>query len=194
MPKIIPELHEKIVETAEVLYVNNSYAEIDMRKIANACGIAVGTLYNYFPNKEELFTKIFEKSWAKRIEKLQEATRSNRTTLGKLEDILGLIYDDMVQYKGIGNDCFERDIYIREIDKMILLKRMFDDVISRISAIITELLEAVSREEELNIKEENLKRLSITLLFSLPGLMKFFPNKEENIQFLIQRIISTKHG
>lgn len=52
MPKIIKNLEEKIFNNAQKLFCENGYENVDMKTIAENCSIAVGTLYNYFPNKK----------------------------------------------------------------------------------------------------------------------------------------------
>lgn len=49
------ERQQNIVETAATLFAEHGYADCDMDCVANALGIAKGTLYLYFPGKQELF-------------------------------------------------------------------------------------------------------------------------------------------
>ena len=44
MPKIIKDVKLKILNTAHDLFTNNSYENVDIRKIGKECGIAVGTI------------------------------------------------------------------------------------------------------------------------------------------------------
>ena len=45
------------------LFLENGYEGVDMKMIAKKCSIAVGTLYNYYPNKKELYIAILNESW-----------------------------------------------------------------------------------------------------------------------------------
>lgn len=45
---------EKILETAEKLFAGKGYEETTTRDISEACGMAKGTLFNYFKSKETL--------------------------------------------------------------------------------------------------------------------------------------------
>ena len=49
MPKIIENLEEEIAKISLKLFKENPYQNVSMRKIASEVGIAVGTLYNYYP-------------------------------------------------------------------------------------------------------------------------------------------------
>jgi AcrR family transcriptional regulator len=45
---------QKILRTAEKLFIKEGYKETTTRQIATEAGIAAGTLFNYFPSKETL--------------------------------------------------------------------------------------------------------------------------------------------
>ncbi len=191
MPKIIPELRERIVEIAEDLYAKNSYTEIDMRKISQLCGIAVGTLYNYFPNKQALFVSIFEKSWDRQVQNIQKVINSNISTVNKLERVIGKLYRDLIKYKGIGEECFEREIFVRERDKMIMLKNVFNQLFKRINEMVTGLIQELSREQGVILADGDIKRLSCIMLYSLPGMAMHFPGQEkDNVNCILETIHS----
>jgi len=58
MPKIIPDLHNRILDSAANLFSTVGYTTTDMKAISTDLGISVGTLYNYFPSKPELFMAV----------------------------------------------------------------------------------------------------------------------------------------
>ena len=49
---------EAILETAERLFLRSGYHEAKMADLAEAAGVAVGTLYKYFASKEEVFASL----------------------------------------------------------------------------------------------------------------------------------------
>ncbi len=49
-----------ITEAAEQLIVEHSYAKVSTNLIARRAGVSVGSLYQYFPNKEAIFAAILE--------------------------------------------------------------------------------------------------------------------------------------
>ena len=48
MPKIIDEAREKILSAAKHTLLGQGYSVLSLRGVARQCGIAVGTIYNYF--------------------------------------------------------------------------------------------------------------------------------------------------
>lgn len=54
------EVREKILSSALIEFKNNGYIDASMRNIASKSGIALGSTYRYFKNKEELFNTLIE--------------------------------------------------------------------------------------------------------------------------------------
>ena len=48
----------RIVKAAEKLFARKGYAEVAMEDVAARAGLAVGTIYNYFPSKSALLLAI----------------------------------------------------------------------------------------------------------------------------------------
>src|SRR5438876_457803 len=46
---------EEILETAAKLFAKHGYADTDTQLLADTIGVGKGTLYRYFPSKQELF-------------------------------------------------------------------------------------------------------------------------------------------
>ena len=65
MPKIIMHLQEQIIMQAEKLLVQEGPEKISIRSVAKACGIAIGTIYNYYPTKDALIADLIIHRWTK---------------------------------------------------------------------------------------------------------------------------------
>ena len=61
-PKIVDreERHREILTAALELFIKKGYHQTTLNEIAKASGIGQGTLYYYFPSKEEIFWKGYE--------------------------------------------------------------------------------------------------------------------------------------
>ncbi|RLA03546.1 MAG: TetR/AcrR family transcriptional regulator [Gammaproteobacteria bacterium] len=55
----------KILEQSAELFINEGYNAVTIRRIAKITGLATGTLFNYFPNKESLAMNIIMAAFAK---------------------------------------------------------------------------------------------------------------------------------
>ena len=54
MPKIIEGAREKIMANAKRRLFEKGYQHLSLREVAKESGIATGTIYNYFVNKDYL--------------------------------------------------------------------------------------------------------------------------------------------
>ncbi|MBE6885461.1 MAG: TetR/AcrR family transcriptional regulator [Ruminococcaceae bacterium] len=94
MPIVITDLREKILAAARSALLSGGYEELNMRRIAASCGIAVGTVYNYFPSKEMLAAGVMLMDWQ---ETLGHMRRDIQTAPAPL-DALRAIFDWIVGF------------------------------------------------------------------------------------------------
>ncbi len=72
MPKIIEGAREKILVNAKRRLFENGYQHLSLREVAKESGIATGTIYNYFANKDYLIANIMLEDWVIATEKMEE--------------------------------------------------------------------------------------------------------------------------
>ena len=63
MPKIIENIREKLLEEARRQVMEQGYSTMTIRSVASACGVGVGTVYNYFPSKDMLVASFMLEDW-----------------------------------------------------------------------------------------------------------------------------------
>lgn len=54
---------EAILAECRKLVMEQGVSALNIRSVANACGVAVGSIYNYFPSKTELIGSAIEDVW-----------------------------------------------------------------------------------------------------------------------------------
>lgn len=63
MAKVIENPRQLILTHAREILSEKGYSQLTMRGVASACGIALGTIYNYFPNKDDLMVEMMSDYW-----------------------------------------------------------------------------------------------------------------------------------
>ena len=64
MPKIIENLEGRLIEEAKKQIEQSGYGAVTIRSVANACGVGVGTVYNYFSSKDALLATYLLMDWS----------------------------------------------------------------------------------------------------------------------------------
>ena len=70
MPKIIQNAREQLLATAQKQIAERGYAATTIRSVAGECGLAVGTVYNYFKSKDLLIASFMAADWQNCIQKI----------------------------------------------------------------------------------------------------------------------------
>lgn len=60
------------LEAAKKRLLSDGYGSFSVRKIAGDCEIAVGTLYNYFQNKDMLIAYVMMEDWETALHRMEE--------------------------------------------------------------------------------------------------------------------------
>ncbi|MFC3747869.1 TetR/AcrR family transcriptional regulator [Paenibacillus sp. GCM10012306] len=76
--------HTSILDAAYELFGSAGFYETKMSQIAEQAGIAKGTIYLYFKNKEELFMAVTQRDCAGFLEQLEEKLDAENSLTGKL--------------------------------------------------------------------------------------------------------------
>jgi len=67
-----------------------------MRRIAAKCGIALGTLYNYYSNKRELFNQVYRTALSQTHQQVDQIIQQDIPPKERLIQVLELIYCETI--------------------------------------------------------------------------------------------------
>jgi AcrR family transcriptional regulator len=76
---------DKILDSAEALYIRKSFNETSMNDIVAESGLSKGALYNHFKSKEELIIAIYDRFTQRTLEQLKTMLEAEPTAKRKLE-------------------------------------------------------------------------------------------------------------
>jgi TetR/AcrR family fatty acid metabolism transcriptional regulator len=74
----------QIIDAAVIAIAENGYHQAQVSKIAKQAGVADGTIYLYFKNKEDILISLFEEKMGTFVEKIDEKIAGKKTAAEKL--------------------------------------------------------------------------------------------------------------
>ena len=100
MPKIIKNVREQLLAEAKRQVSELGYAKTTMRSVAGACGLGVGTVYNYFPSKDVLVASFMLEDWQRELLNIENASKSDPCS------VLRAIYDSLSSFISLYKSLF----------------------------------------------------------------------------------------
>ncbi|WP_010303672.1 TetR/AcrR family transcriptional regulator [Kurthia senegalensis] len=76
--------YKQIIDAAVIVIAENGYHQAQVSKIAKQAGVADGTIYLYFKNKEDILISVFEEKMAVFKERLSRILSADHTASEKL--------------------------------------------------------------------------------------------------------------
>ena len=83
MPKIIENVRSQLIEEAKKQIAENGYGKTTIRSVAGACGLGVGTVYNYFKSKDMLIASFMAEEWLETLSKMKELSDDDSCSMLK---------------------------------------------------------------------------------------------------------------
>ena len=99
---------DAIVEAAARVFSERGYAGGSTNWIAERAGVSVGSLYEYFPNKDAILVAVAERHVGRMIADLEKLLEDARTSDESLDDLLGRFVAAMLE-------VHERDPHLHHV-------------------------------------------------------------------------------
>ena len=104
MPKIIENLREKLTAEAYRQVQDCGYSALTIRSVATACGVGVGTVYNYFASKDALVAAFMLEDWQQAMAVISGTAENADSPRPVLECIHQQLHHFILQYQSIFAD------------------------------------------------------------------------------------------
>lgn len=174
-------IEEIIFKFAKELFYEKGYEQVSMKDISERSGIAVGTLYNYYSNKKELYFSVLEKSWEDTFEKLNFILEEDIDEKKRLKNAIKTIYCEILDRKCMG-------IQVRKT-KNLKGEKAIIDLEKKIKLNLKQIFKNIEIKEEFQGDSNILGKIVYTLLINTTMLMDYYPNdRDENIEYLYSTI------
>lgn len=94
MPKIIKDLESRLIEEARRQVEESGYGAMTIRSVAKACAVGVGTVYNYFPSKDNLLATYLLSDWKDCISAIDNLSQRSDSP----EPVIRCMFDQLLSY------------------------------------------------------------------------------------------------
>ena len=101
---------DKILEKAMQIAKKEGVDKLSIRKLSSACGIAIGSVYNYYPDKDALVLAMAEEFWNTIFADQDKLYRSGIGFVHFLEQYYSYLYGKMAPYD---------NSWVRELEEKI---------------------------------------------------------------------------
>ena len=105
------ESRQKILNTTRELLIGSGYDSFNIRSVASACYMSVGTLYHYFPGKDYLVRDAMLRDWKNEMSLLREQIEQKRCAIGKARLVYNCIIAYEARYMKVWCDCSAKRVY-----------------------------------------------------------------------------------
>lgn len=182
MPKLILNIEDRIFLSAKELFYEKGYEQVNMKEIAKRADMAVGTLYNYFSNKNELYFSVLEKSWNSTLEKLDALQSKHIERKERLQCSIVLLYEDILERRCMGIEVRK----VKELKDDTSFTKIEQNILNTIKAIFSEIKIKKHFEHDVNI----LDKVVYSLLINITLLVDYYrEEKSKNIEFLYSSVV-----
>jgi AcrR family transcriptional regulator len=108
MPKIIENIREELLAETKRQIGDRGYSNTTIRSVADACGIGVGTVYNYFPTKDILVATAVSLDWQVELDKMASLPNNDPKLL------FGGIFDSLRDFANKNRSLFS-DVDVTQV-------------------------------------------------------------------------------
>lgn len=170
MPKIIKDVEESVFKAVMAVMITEGIDHLNMKRIAKNSGIAVGTLYNYFPDREELVSKAIQYSWNQSFQTLDEILNQSEDSLTKWVAFHDCLYSETMQRKAVGHELIRQQVISDDVNKEIL-----EGLYSRYDVLFKD----IETDQKKAFNEQSKHRMRETLISTVLRLTISFPDDDQ---------------
>ena len=136
----------EIIEAATEIFIHGGYAAANLDDVARQAGVAKGTLYRYFSDKESLFRAVVQHAIARNLEALELAENAMK---GSIRDLVPKLLAFAADDSGTGKAPALARMVIAESQAFPDLATIWhDNVVSRMLSILTRLIQEAQKTGE----------------------------------------------
>lgn len=191
MPKIVPDIQNKILSVAETHFRDYGFEKTDMREIAAEADLAVGTIYLHYQNKETLYLNVISRSWKNTLERITAISQNKIDPEEKLKEAVIELVQDMSHRKSLNSLWMEiGSIHHHQLSGN-LANSHFSGMRDPISKIISKIVLEIATKYQVQISNQRCDQLgSFVFIMTVDACMQNQEKTSDNVN-LIPDLITT---
>lgn len=141
----------QIIDAAVIVIAEKGYHQAQVSKIAKQAGVADGTIYLYFENKEDILVSLFREKMGNFVEKIKEDMAGKSTVEEKLLSMATMHFKLLADNHHL---AIVTQLELRQSNKDLRLQ--INEILKGYTIVIDEIVEAGKREgvfrEDLDVR------------------------------------------
>ena len=134
MPKIIPDVRASLIRCAKAQLAAVGYSNMTVRSVAQAAGVGVGTVYNYFPSKDDLVAECMLEDWGATLAAVSRAIEKDALPRSAVLVIYSALTDFIKEHSGTLEDESAKRVFRNSfMDKHKLVRESVATVVRPIA-------------------------------------------------------------
>lgn len=142
---------KQIVDAAVVVIAQYGYHQAKVSKIAKQAGVADGTIYLYFKNKESILITLFEEKMGNFTERIREEIAGNRDAISKLLTLVKTHFEFMSRDLNLAI-VTQLEVRQTNIDLRLKINEVLKEYLHIIDSILLEGVNEGLFDKELDIR------------------------------------------
>lgn len=176
----------QIFKTAADVFARKGYHQTTVDEIAQAIGVAKGTIYNHFENKEDLYLAVIENGVNNLKEGLQEAVAGGATAPDRIKRLIGYQLGFYEEEKELVY-LFLTELFTNDKKKGLLATRKLTECLQVIRSVIEEGV-AEGSLEAVDPEVATTSLFGMVTISALHYLSYFQPIPKEKVAATIEQI------
>lgn len=173
------DIKENILCSAKEIALEQGITKINIRAVAKKSGIAIGSVYNYYPKKDDLLVAVVEDFWSEALEKVDFKNIGDKNFYEKIQEIYDNLYEYFHNFK---ENWLEQLSLLNEQEKKLGRKKE-NEYFAKICTMIISLMD--SDENISNKVWEGGITKEKTAEFIFDNMVLMFKKDESDSEFFI---------
>ena len=143
--------YRQIIDAAVIVIAEYGYHQAQVSKIAKQAGVADGTIYLYFKNKEDILISLFEEKMGEFVEKIEDEIAGVQSASEKLSLLINKHFDILSSDPHL---AIVTQLELRQSNKELRLKinAVLKEYLALVDSVLREGMENGEFKPDLNYK------------------------------------------